>query len=77
MRRQVHNPALLNERFRMDAAELASRIPLRTVELDNGGLMTAPTPKFDQVFTREPAPEGKQRFTTEGHIVDDKLRRRS
>ncbi|HWW87218.1 MAG TPA: hypothetical protein VNZ26_26655 [Vicinamibacterales bacterium] len=77
IRRQVHNPSLLNERFRMDAEELARSAPLRSVELDNGGIMTAPTPKFDEVFTREAAGNGKQRFTTEGHVVDDKLRRRS
>jgi hypothetical protein len=76
VRRHVHNPALLTERFVLDAVELAHQVPLRSVELDNGGIMTAPTSNFDAVFTRAQAADGKQRFTTEGHVVDDKLRRR-
>jgi hypothetical protein len=77
LRRQVHNPALLGERFRVDAGEFERRLPLRTIELDNGGILTAPAPKFDEVFTREAAADGRQRFATEGRVVDEKLRRRS
>ncbi len=76
VRRHVPNPAALSERFVLDATELARQVPLRSVELDNGGIMTAPTSKFDTVFARAQVEDGKQRFTTEGHVVDDKLRRR-
>ncbi|HVV53445.1 MAG TPA: hypothetical protein VHO06_27555 [Polyangia bacterium] len=77
LRRQVRNPALLSEQFRVDAAEFERRLPLRTIHLDNGGILTAPAPKFDEVFIRETVADGRQRFTTEGQVVDEVLRRRS
>jgi hypothetical protein len=77
LRRQVRNPALLSEQFRIDAAEFERRLPLRTIQLDNGGILTAPAPKFDEVFTRETVADGRQRFVTEGRVVDEVLRRRS
>lgn len=77
LRRQVRNPALLSEQFRVDASEFERRLPLRTIQLDNGGILTAPAPKFDEVFTRETVADGRQRFATEGRVVDEVLRRRS
>lgn len=67
---------LLTEQFRLDADEFERHLPIRSVELDNGGLMMAPTPSFDEVFKREQVAGGERvRFVAEGVVIDDKLRK--
>lgn len=65
------------ETFTFVPEEFAKFVSMRTMELDNGALLTAPTDRFDQVFTREPvggAP-GVFRFSTQGGIVDQRFRK--
>jgi hypothetical protein len=65
------------ENFQFVPAEFLKHVFLRTVELDNGGLLTAPTENFDNVFTSETVNvhEDVVRFTTEGKIVDQRFRK--
>jgi hypothetical protein len=66
---------LANERFQFDAAEFGRHVTYRIVELDNGGILTAPTEEFDEVFASQ-AVDGEEkmiRYTTEGRIVSEKL----
>jgi len=65
------------ETFTFVPNEFAKFVHMRTTELDNGALLTAPTERFDQVFTREPvgtAP-GLFRFSTQGRIIDQRFRK--
>jgi hypothetical protein len=67
---------LRNEKFRLDVGELDRHLPNQSVELDNGGILTAPTSKFEEVFERTELNEkGRVRFATEGRVVNEKLRK--
>jgi len=66
-----------NETFTFVPGEFAKFVSMRTTELDNGALLTAPTDRFDQVFTREPVTgaAGVFRFSTQGRVTDQRFRK--
>jgi hypothetical protein len=67
-----------DETFTFVPDEFAKFVNMRTIELDNGALLTAPTDRFDQVFTREPIAGTNNdvvRFSTEGSIIDQRYRK--
>lgn len=65
------------ETFTFVPGEFAKFVSMRTTELDNGALLTAPTDRFDQIFTREPVEgsPGVLRFSTQGRITDQRFRK--
>jgi hypothetical protein len=65
------------ENFQFVPSEFLKHVFLRTVELDNGGLLTAITERFDEVFASETVDPSKDvvRFSTEGKIVDQRFRK--
>jgi hypothetical protein len=66
------------ETFTFVPDEFTKFVSMRTIELDNGALLTAPTDRFDQVFTREPVAGANNdvvRFSTEGSITDQRFRK--
>lgn len=69
------NDNLKDEKFQFSAAEFRRHVTYRSVELDNGGIMTAMTDEFDRVFVSQPVDggDGARRFTTQGTIVAQKL----
>jgi hypothetical protein len=70
----VRDPALLKQQFKFDTSEFQDQIAYRSVELDSGGILMAPTKSFEDVFKREPAvAKGVERFTAEGRVVNEKL----
>jgi hypothetical protein len=72
----LHPQRLYEEQFRFSREEFEQHIKYRSVELSNGATLTAEFTKFDQVFAREHVGKtDKVRFTTEGEVVDDKLRK--
>ena len=67
-------PGVVDETFQFDAAEFGRVISYRSVELDNGGILTAEVGKFDGIFQSQPLKdEDRVRFSTEGKIVSQKL----
>jgi hypothetical protein len=50
-------------------------IGYRSVELDNGGVLTAPSSEFDQVFESHVVnkQQNQVRFSTQGRVVGQKL----
>lgn len=66
-------PELYTEQFKVDGPEYSKHIAFQSIELDNGGILTAEAPKFNEVFKRDEH-DGKIRFTTEGTIVAERLR---
>jgi hypothetical protein len=68
---------LMNESFKFDAVEFKRNIAFRSVELHNGGILTAEASRFDDVFKQEPAghAHGEVRITTQGRVVDERLRK--
>lgn len=74
--KELRNPRLGEERFQFDLTEFSSLIAYKSIELSNGGMLTAPFSEFDDVFRQETVvgePE-QVRFITEGAIVNENLR---
>jgi len=73
--RQVRDQNLRNEKFRLDLDEFSNQVAYRSVELDSGGMLTAETSEFDNVFQRQSigAKGDRVRFSTEGKIVGERL----
>lgn len=68
-------PHLLDESFQFSAEEFGRQVAYRSIELDNGGMLTAETAEFDRIFASEVInqAEGTVRYSTEGRIVREKL----
>jgi hypothetical protein len=67
-----------DETFTFVPDEFTKFVNMRTIELDNGALLTAPTDRFDQVFAREAVAGPNNdivRFSTEGSIIDQRYRK--
>ena len=79
VRKAIKTPVLMSEQFKVDAGEFNQHIAFRSVKLDNGGVLTAESTKFDDVFEQEIIDGQKQevRFITQGQIVDQRLRKES
>ena len=76
LRGKVARPEMLGQTFRFDRAEFDKSVPYRTVELDNGAIMTAESTKFDEVFRVDDAGNDRKTFTTTGKIAKSILRKR-
>jgi hypothetical protein len=74
---ELKAPSVADEQFQFDAGEFKSQVGYRSIELNNGGVLTAESEDFDQVFHRENLDEEGQRvrFSTVGEVVNDKLRK--
>lgn len=77
LRAAFPSPELMDETFRFDRDEFDRHVAFRVVELDNGGVLIAEAARFGEVFKREPlrVAEDRVRYTTEGKVVDDRLRK--
>jgi hypothetical protein len=66
---------LAADNFRFYTAEFERQLPYRTVKLDSGAMLTAPSAEFDAVFDQEHVDDGgdRVRFTTTGTVVGEKL----
>lgn len=67
--------ALFHESFKFISEELTKFIAFKTVELSNGGILTAETQKFDDIFQKETINGESVKFSTEGQIVDQRFRK--
>ena len=76
---QLPNTQLLDDTFIFDADEFIENAKFRSVELDNGAILTALSTKFDEIFESEilNAKEGDYRFSTTGRVVNQRLRKRA
>ena len=72
---ELPRPVLSEERFELSAPVFERIHAFRSIELSNGGILTAPTSRFDDVFLRMASDhEEVTRFVTEGRIVNERLR---
>jgi hypothetical protein len=74
---KFHPAGLFEERFRFVPVEFLKHVAFKTVELDNGGLLTASTDRFDSVFTREVIGQSEDivKFSTQGKVIDQRFRK--
>lgn len=72
----VPHERLVDDTFTFDRDEYLKHAAFSSVELDNGSLMIAPSGRFNDIFHRELLNQETQiyRFSTEGRIVDERLR---
>jgi hypothetical protein len=70
-------PELFREIFQFDTEEFDRHAFFRSVELDNGAFLTAQNAQFDEIFRKEALQTGgsRVRYTTEGTIVKEQLRK--
>lgn len=68
---------LFEERFRFVPGEFSKHLAFKTIELSNGGLLTASSERFEDVFKKEPVDGSKTlvRFSTQGNIIDQRFRK--
>ncbi len=76
IRKEFVRDDLYEERFRFTHDEYVKHISYRTIELDTGGVLTADSESFDDVFVRENYDDetGEASYRTKGKVVDNKLR---
>lgn len=74
--RSEMKPSLFNEQFKLSIDELNSLIAFKTIELDNGALLTALAGKFDDVFSTLQKGNGKVSYSTTGKVVDERIKKR-
>lgn len=77
IRKAVGHKELLAENFQFDAGEFRKHIAFRSMELSNGGILSAEVARFDQVFHQEvlDGTNNEVRVTTQGQIVDQRMRK--
>jgi pyoverdine/dityrosine biosynthesis protein Dit1 len=64
------------EIFTFDINEFRNFIAYKSIELDNGALLTAGTDKFEEVFHKTRLyDEGRVEYSTQGKVVNEKLRK--
>lgn len=71
-------PELATASFVLDKDEFQNHAGYSSVELDNGSLLVAPSDKFDDCFYRSVINENNHeyRFTTQGRVIDERVRGR-
>ncbi len=75
---ELSYPTLAADAFQFDHEEFLCHAAYSSVELNNGGIMLAPPDQFNNCFHKEVIDEEslRYRFTTEGQIVDERVRGR-
>lgn len=76
---ELPNEATLDDTFVLDIDEFHRHAAFRSVELDTGAILTAPTERFDAAFERTTIDPERElvRFTATGHVIDEKIRGRA
>lgn len=77
IKESLPNPEIFGETFEFVREEFDQHLPYRSVELDNGAFMVAEAASFEEVFVKQALErnDGVVRFSTEGRIVDQELRK--
>lgn len=73
VRKQLKKPSLSSKTFVFDAAEFKKRVPYRSVELENGAILKAPSNEFDDVFDVDYGQDGTVTYSTSGRIADQRM----
>lgn len=73
----VKSEGLANDRFQFDIGEFHKHFSYKSIELNNGAVLTAPLERFDECFQKEVAEshEGAYVYKTEGIVIDERLRK--
>ncbi|AMO72697.1 hypothetical protein AZE99_13300 [Sphingorhabdus sp. M41] len=69
----LKKPSLFEKKFKFDHKEFKDKAPYRTVEIDNGAILTAPSEDFEKVFTVRERKGDEVEYATSGRISDQRL----
>jgi len=69
------NAAVAAQQFPLDVAVFDQEVAYRTVQLDSGVMIAASAGEFDELVDREELPDGDEKFSITGRIVNERLRR--
>jgi hypothetical protein len=75
--REAKTPRAAAEQFEFDLREFRNRIAYKSLELDNGAVLTAESSIFDDVFQRrvvDGAADQLLEFSTRGRVLNEKLK---
>jgi len=75
--REAKTPRAAEEQFEFDPREFRNRIAYKSLELDNGAVLTAESSIFDDVFQRRvlgDKPDQLMEFSTRGRVLNEKLK---
>lgn len=70
---QLSKPSLSSKTFKFDAKTFRTKVPYRTVEMESGAILTAPSDQFGKVFTMKQKASGIVEYTTEGRVADQRM----
>lgn len=70
---QLPKAALAGNVFVFSANEFKEKIPYRTVEMDNGAILSAPSGDFDAVFEVRKKADSKVEYATTGRVSDQRM----
>lgn len=73
IRAQLSKPALSSKNFKFDSKEFKKKVPYRTVEMESGAILTAPTDQFDKVFEVKELKSGLVEYTAKGKVADQRM----
>jgi hypothetical protein len=73
--RRIKRDDTVTEKFVFDLDEFSNHVAYRSIELDNGAILTASAKNFADVFHREPIGSDKERsrYWTEGRVESERL----
>jgi hypothetical protein len=76
MMNELKTARAAQELFEFDMREFRNLIAYKSVELDNGALLTAEASEFDDVFQKRFVDDAKQEveFSTQGKVVNERLK---
>lgn len=70
---QLSKPSLASKKFKFDSGEFKKIVPYRTVVMESGAMLTAPSSQFDEVFEKEDQGNGQVKYSTRGKIADQRV----
>jgi len=72
---QLSKPSLFDKVFKFDDSEFEQNAPYRTVEMDNGAILTAPSGEFEKVFKEKKISDEEIEYSTSGRVRDQRIAR--
>lgn len=71
----LKDPKLSFTQFRFSSEEFGRHIRYRSLQINNGAVLTAPVDKFDDCFERKEVKGGREiEFVTRGQVINEQLR---
>ncbi|HET6537391.1 MAG TPA: hypothetical protein VFG34_04670 [Sphingopyxis sp.] len=73
---EVKKSSLASKQFIFSASDFRNVLPYRTVEMNSGAILTAPSGRFEEVFSVRDMGLGVKEYSTEGRIRDERVNAR-